>query len=57
MTAGVKARQLRSVGRKRTAAKQGIVPKRSPDPRLAPFVNRLADLLVADLLRKPNDRG
>ncbi len=56
MTAGVKPRQLHSVGRKRTAAKVGIVPMGAPDPRLAAFVDRLADLLVADLLRKPDDK-
>jgi hypothetical protein len=56
VTAGVKARHLHSVGRKRTAAKLGVVPKAAPDPRLASFVDRLADLLVADLLRKPNDK-
>lgn len=28
----------------------------APDPRLATFVDKLADLLVADLLRKRNDK-
>lgn len=56
MTAGVKARQLHSVGRKKTAGKLGTVLQGAPDPRLAAFVDGLADLLVADLLRKPNDK-
>jgi hypothetical protein len=56
VTAELKARQLHSVGSKRTAAKLGAVPQRAIDPRLAAFVNRIADLLVADLLRKPNDK-
>lgn len=57
VTAEVKARQLHSVGSKRTAAQLGVVRRKALDPRLAAFVDRLADLLVADLVRKPNDKG
>lgn len=56
MSGGGKARFVDLGGGKEVKAKPRAKAVAAPDPRLAAFLDKLADLLVADLLRKPSER-
>ncbi len=49
-------RQAHHRGGKKTRSKMSATPKEAADVRLTPFIASVADLLVADLLRKPDDK-
>jgi hypothetical protein len=56
VSGGSKARFVHVGGGKELKGKPRAKAIAAPDPRLAAFMDKLADLLVADLLRKPSDR-